>query len=383
MNVTELAFAVVRCEMENSLLDEQTKNCINAESQARLYQLLGAHDLSHLLSDALLRNEIFVDGGKGKKWLQHHRNRAVCRYEQMQYEIDAIVRAFENAEIPHVLLKGAVLRDAYPQVWFRTSCDVDILVQESDLLRAGDALCEIGYAQGTKGSHDVRFVATGGVNLELHYSLIEEAVNPDASRILQGVWENVVLRDGFGYSYVMNDEFFYFYHVAHMAKHFSNGGCGVRSVLDLYVLNGWQNARREELLRRGGLSAFENALRALACVWFAEKGHDGYTKEIADYILRGGAYGVMENRVVIQQTKKGGKFRYALSRIFLPYETLRFYYPSLQNRKWLTPLYQIRRWGRLIFGGGMKRSLKELQTNGSVSKEKREHAATLLERLGI
>ena len=168
-----------------------------------------------------------------------------------------------------------------------------------------------------------------------------------------------------------------------MAKHFSNGGCGVRSVLDLYVLNGWQNARREELLRRGGLSAFENALRALACVWFAEKGHDGFTKEIADYILRGGAYGVMENRVVIQQTKKGGKFRYALSRIFLPYETLRFYYPSLQNRKWLTPLYQIRRWGRLIFGGGMKRSLKELQTNGSVSKEKREHAATLLERLGI
>ena len=61
MNVTELAFAVVRCEMENSLLDEQTKNCINAESQARLYQLLGAHDLSHLLSDALLKNEIFVN----------------------------------------------------------------------------------------------------------------------------------------------------------------------------------------------------------------------------------------------------------------------------------------------------------------------------------
>ena len=383
MNVTELAFDVIRSEMENLPLDEQTKNCIHADAQAELYKLLGAHDLAHLLSDALLKNEIFVEGGKGRKWLLQHRNRAVCRCEQMQYEIDAIVRAFENAEIPHVLLKGAALRDAYPYAWFRTSCDVDILVKESDLLRAGDALCEIGYAQGAKGSHDVRFVATGGVNLELHYSLIETAVNADASRVLQGVWENVVLRDGFCHSYVMVDEFAYFYHVAHMAKHFANGGCGIRSVLDLYVMNGWQNARREDLLQQGNLSAFDKAMRSLASVWFSGLPYDDLNKEIAEYILRGGAYGVMENRVVIQQTKKGGKFRYAMSRIFLPYETLRFYYPSLQNRKWLTPLYQIRRWGRLIFGGGMKRSLKELQTNGSVTKEKQERAYTLLEKLGI
>lgn len=384
MNVTELVFAVLRSEITNTPLDEQTKNCINAKTAQSVYQMMKAHDLSHFLSDAFLKNGLFVDTQNGKKKLTQHRNRAVCRYEQMQYEIDAIVGAFEEASIPHVLLKGATLRAEYPERWMRTSCDVDILVAEEHLPKAGEVLCaKLGYTQGEKGSHDVRFVAESGVNLELHYSLIEEAVYAEASKILQDVWQHVEKKDGANSCFVLTDEFAYFYHVAHMAKHFANGGCGVRSVLDLWLLNRRGNPRREELLKKGRLSAFEEALRALSEVWFSGAEHTDLTRETGKFILRGGIYGTMENRVAVQQTKKGGKFRYAMSRIFLPYESLRFYYPSLQGRKWLTPIYQVRRWGRLIFCGGMKRSLKELETNGSIPKEKREQTLALLEKLGI
>ena len=37
--------------------------------------------------------------------------------------------------------------------------------------------------------------------------------------------------------YLMTKEDFYIYHVIHMAKHFLNGGIGIKHFLDLYIMN--------------------------------------------------------------------------------------------------------------------------------------------------
>ena len=38
------------------------------------------------------------------------------------------------------------------------------------------------------------------------------------------------------YCFQMSNDMFVFYHIAHMAKHFIAGGCGIRSFIDLYLL---------------------------------------------------------------------------------------------------------------------------------------------------
>ena len=60
------------------------------------------------------------------------------------------------------------------------------------------------------------------------------------------------------------DKMFYFYHVAHMAKHFEIGGCGVRPFLDSYLLLYYAQYRTEsccQLLRKGGLLTFAKAVK--------------------------------------------------------------------------------------------------------------------------
>ena len=60
-------------------------------------------------------------------------------------------------------------------------------------------------------------------------------------------------------------------------------------------------------------------------------------------------YGTTQNRVAVQQVKKGGKFRYLLSRVFVSYKELAIKYPSLEKNKWLFPFYQVYRWLDLLF----------------------------------
>lgn len=60
---------------------------------------------------------------------------AKCHYDYIQRDnaIQCISNALESQQIEYILLKGAVIRDLYPQKWMRTSCDIDVLVHEDEL----------------------------------------------------------------------------------------------------------------------------------------------------------------------------------------------------------------------------------------------------------
>ena len=73
----------------------------------------------------------------------------------------------------------------------------------------------------------------------------------------------IALCENSKFRYEMTDEFFYFYHIAHMAKHFENGGCGIRPFVDLVVLDRMDSenfSKRDELLKSGGLLQFARAI---------------------------------------------------------------------------------------------------------------------------
>ena len=100
-----------------------------------------------------------------------------------------------------------------------------------------------------------------------------------------------------------------------------------------------------------------------------------------DYILRGGVYGNNENRISVQQQKKGGQIRYALTKIFLPYSEIKFHYPILQKHKWLTLFMEVRRWFKLIFCGHAKRTLNELKFNQTIKYVDRVVPQTTLDKM--
>lgn len=374
---------------DNSGNNDQSNRIILPDTSARflsaLYGLSKKHDIDHLVGDALIKNGL-IENGDIKSKFQNEIFMAVYRYEQLTFSLNQICNVLEEAKIPFIPLKGSVIRQYYPEPWMRTSCDVDILVHEKDLEKVSSLLTEkLSYQEDGKGSHDITFYTPSGMHIELHYDLIEKNINVKSEQPLHNVWGYTYAKPNSTH-YYMVDEMFYYYHVAHMAKHFVIGGCGVRPFIDIWVLNHripYNSEKRKQLLIDGGLFLFERASVRLSEVWFSGAELDETTKLMQDYILQGGVYGNVANRVAVQQQKRGGKVRYIISRIFLPYSVLKFHYSILQKHKWLFPFMEIRRWFKLIFKGGLNRSTNEMKINRTMSAEKQAETAKMMEQLGL
>ena len=160
---------------------------------------------------------------------------AVYRLEKLNYELTKLCGALEQAEIPFIPLKGSVLRQYYPEPWMRTSCDIDVLVHEENLKRTISYLTEhLGYSYESQSSHDVSLFSKNGNRIELHYDILGDNVIDSVETVLKTIWDVVEKSDNKRYQYKLPDEMFYFYHIAHMAKHFvSTGSCGIRPFLDI------------------------------------------------------------------------------------------------------------------------------------------------------
>ena len=375
-----LSYGISKRKMTSEEID-----CFSLESLRCLLEISAKHDLAHLLVLGLKENNL-IDV-KEYKGIEKHILMAVYRYERIRYEYENLCEALEKEKISFLPLKGTVIRKYYLEEWMRTSCDIDILVRKEDVEKAQSILVEqYGYIYDGKSSHDVSLFSPSDVHVELHYDLVEDGLANEASIILRQVWDLVSTKEGFDYLYEMPDELYYFYHIAHMAKHFENGGCGIRPFIDLWILdnlNGVDNSKRMELLSKAKLLKFTEAVQKLSRIWFSGEEYDLISRQMEHYILKGGVYGNSENHVIIQQQKRGGRTKYILSRIFLPYEEIKYYYPILQKHRWLTPFMEVVRWCKLLSGGRFKQAKKELEYNNNISAEQAANMRVFLNNIGL
>lgn len=386
MNNEEILFSLLRLAICGGTVSEEVKACLCEERVTQIFALAKKHDLTHIAADALNKLGLLGDSEISRKF-KHVSRHTVYRYMQIDSEYQKLCKTLEEARIPFVPLKGSVLRDYYPEPWMRTSCDIDILVKVDVLESTAKLLVDkLGYVRQKRSDHDIALLAPNGVPLELHYLAVDEGRMPAAQAILQKVWDDVTPKAAGSYHYCMSDELFYFYHVVHMAKHVENGGCGIRPFLDLWILNHCidsNRAVREKLLVEGEFLTFAQAAEKLSEVWFSDGQRDARSDRLERFVLDGGVYGTMENHIAVQQTQRGGKLQYVLWKVFLPYDRLKFHYPILQKHRWLTPLFEVRRWIKLIFTQDVKRSLRTLETNADIASEQMEEMAELLKSLGL
>lgn len=386
MNQDEIKvfFAILRSAIDGNKLNGDELKAYSCDMLPNLLKLSTKHDLVHLLVLGLKQNELI---SKEDSDIEKYIFKAVYRYERIRYEYENLCAALEKSQIPFLPLKGSVIRKYYPEEWMRTSCDIDVLVHSEDCEKAKSILVDdYDYVYYGKGSHDISLFAPTNIHVELHYDLVEDGVANESSEVLKNVWNMSGVQDGYDFWYEMPDEYYYFYHIAHMAKHFEHGGCGVRTFIDLFILDNIPEAdkeKRDELLNQGNLFKFANVARKLSQIWLSCEQHDFVSKQMEDYILRGGVYGSNENRIIVDQQRKGGRINYAISKIFIPYDLIKSHYPILQRYRWLTPFMQVRRWCKLIFCGHLGRTTKELRYSNSISSDEATDIKNFLESIGL
>lgn len=363
----QILFALLRSAICGTKLTEEERDLYSPDLLQDLLKISSKHDVVHLLALGLKQNELIA---KENSNIEQYIFKAVYRYERLNYEYDNLCAALEEAQIPFLPLKGSVIRQYYSEPWMRTSCDIDVLVHREDLEQVVSYLVQNHqYVEKERATHDVSLFSPTGIHIEIHFDLVEEGRAQNAIDVLRSVWANVTLRKNNAYWYEMSDAYFYFYHIAHMAKHFENGGCGIRPFIDLWILDHIKNidlSSRDELLSCGGLLRFAEASRILSEVWFGDKEPNERSLQMQEFLLRGGVYGSTGNRVAIQQKKKGGRIRYLLSRIFIPYTKLKRYYPILEKHRCLMPIMQVRRWFMLLRSDVRSMAKTELTVNRKI-----------------
>ena len=381
MNIQDIMFSLLRSELFGT--DEKIE-ILSEEELSELYKLSKKHDMAHIVSSALAKRGMLC--GEIAAKFQKQQMLAVYRYARLDYEQKEICRVLEEAEIAHVLLKGAIIRPYYKEPWMRTSCDIDVLVREEDIERASAAIAEgLGYrVEEEKHYHDISLFSESGVHLELHFNIKEHMDNIDV--LLEKVWEYCELADGFKYRFEQTKEYFIFHHIAHMAYHFINGGCGVKPFADLYLLmekGGYDEDTVRAYCDECGLAKLYDSVKLLARVWFGTEEHTELSKNMEKFLLDGGAYGTMDNVVTLYSGKNGGKVRYAFGRIFAPYSHMKEKYPILEKHKWLLPFMQVRRWLNVLIGGRMKQSVKKIRDTSKIDNTKSFEVKNLFDEIGL
>lgn len=200
----------------------------------------------------------------------------------------------------YLCLKGVVLQNYYPTLGMRQMADNDILVDARICPDIRDFLVKRGFKVESfgKGCHDTYLRLP--LNFEIHRKLFSEAAKTrHGFDYYKNVKDRLLPGQRRG-ELIFSDDDFYVYFMFHAYKHFVTAGCGVRTLMDIFVYR-TKNERLkssyiEKQLRSLSIDGYEAASRALAFEIFSPE-HDPETElssdmeELLTYYVTSGTFG--------------------------------------------------------------------------------------------
>ncbi len=279
-------------------------------------------------------------------------------------EFARITKLFSDNGIAYLTMKGFHFKKLWRRPEYRTMSDIDILVGDANIERAGELLVGAGYKPSHEAEIHDSYEKPPYMCIELHRRLGASFDEDFGDWIVDG--ENPC-------HYYQRHEDFLVFTVAHAFKHFTTGGCGIRSVYDLYLYVkkygdeidfDYVNGRLAEL----GALEFYNNVKALSHAWFEVlETPSGDILEFEYYILKGGTYGNLENRVEYSMKSKS-RLGYYFSRAFVPYSKMVYMYPWLRRLPFLLPVAWVMRLVKALFDGRLKRELNAIDEDAKRKK---------------
>ena len=351
----------------------------SVEDARSIWELAQEHSVENIVATEFIKHPLFAEDEEMQSFFYKEIYYSMRDGEYRDFELSRVIKALESVGIDYIPLKGAVIKDYYPESWYRTSCDIDILVHDHQLDAAVDAVLSIpGYTADEKGKHDIVLHSAEGYHIELHFVLIEYF--PKADSVLSEVWN--YSSNQAGHMYQMSDEFYYLYHIIHMAKHIIHGGCGIKPFIDMWLIENRFNVnmqKLDELLEICGMKAFYENAKKVMQMWFGDGEATETAAKMIKYIFDGGALGTQEQMVAVDRLRSGNK-GYILSRLFLPLDEMKISYKILNKYPFFAPYFHVKRIFKVITDGRVCRSLKEIELSHSIDKNELDDIKDMLKK---
>lgn len=199
-----------------------------------LYQMAKKHSVDCIAySGAVKIPGEGIDDFK-EKWNQRSMQCAMQGIVQLA-ERSKLYKAFSDAGIRILPLKGCLIKEMYPRQEYRQMADLDILIDDKNAAAVKKIMEDLGYeSTGEFGTwnHD-EYLKKPWCNVEIHRDMLPQKIQN--AKKYKDIWERTYEEEpGSGiYKLIWDD--FYIYMLEHFAKHFREGGSGIRSIMDIYV----------------------------------------------------------------------------------------------------------------------------------------------------
>lgn len=325
-----------------------------------------------------------------KKFI-YEKNRSISREAVQDAVVSELLEKMEDAGIRALLLKGFCIKNMYPHPAIRYMTDTDILVDEKDIQQIKPVLEELGLKFDHDSPHEVIF-SNQQMAVELHKTLIPASFGR-LYEYYADPWRFAALWQGRQYIYEMSPEDFYVFTVGHIAKHYAQGGIGIKHIMDIYVMSKCEHDRDyiNAQLEKLGLVKFERLVQRLAFSWFSEDNieeNDQAVRELAFAILESGAFGESEKRTASsilhkdrKSDKKASRLKMMLAKIFPSLEHMQMLFPALRRCAFLYPVFWFVRAFDIVFK--RRSELDVLKNLATLGQDVVDDFADRLKRAGI
>lgn len=279
----------------------------------------------------------------------------------MKYEIENLLKCFDKEQIYNLPMKGYFLKNDYPNPFDRSIADYDVLFEIKDIEKIKTVFSRNGYEFVQNDDTQYHFKKAPFMYIEMHRSLLKKD-NINYS-LLENQLKKAKVRDGYSYSKEMTLEDYYIYMLLHSAKHFSQGGIGIRMIADEYVFykkysDQLNQKYLSEQFEKLGITLFEKKLRDISLKWFSKGSEVKDFDDVEEYILLSMTLGrvdvavmsEMERRRVNTETgRKKSRFVNFISSLFPNKSYMANKYPFVEKMPILLPYSWACMWCRRIF----------------------------------
>ncbi len=358
---------LIGCAAREATPDRKRTEKMNLESVRTLSDSLSLNAIAFMAVEEAYEGDL-PEKSFFKDW-EKEKDEEVYKSLKMDLELEKLLSFMEESGIWYLPMKGAVLKKIYPQPGMRQMSDMDILFDAQYRPQVREWFLKRDYKEKEVGYEKKPFY-----HFELHGKLFYAG----SEKIWQAYYANVKERllpiPGSKYGYRFREEDFYIFMTVHNYKHYTNGGTGLRVLLDEYVYLKAKGAQLNWAYIQGELeklqtAEFEQQIRKLSRELFECSGPDpmeDLTEEGHDFLedfLNLGTYGTVEHRVNNKvnefRQEEGGslsaaKFKYLIRRIFPPLEALETYYPFFGRHKFLLPFGYLYRLIYRVFASRQK-----------------------------
>lgn len=334
----------------------------------KVYAITTYHNVSNIIGYGITLGAFNADENTRQLFMQSVYKSALVD-ENQKNEFSALFKAFDENKIKYMPLKGLVLKDIYPSGDMRNMSDGDILIDLEERDKIEKTMREIGYTFKIESNHELVYKKPPFINVELHKCLIP-SYNEDLYAYYGDGWKLAKKVDNSG-RHEMSVEDTFIYIITHFAKHYRDGGAGIKYIIDIWLYKNRNNIDMTYVLnemKNLGLERFTECIIKLADAWFSGEEFDDVTIAMTNYILNSGQYGNMKNATLSntmrenmetsgEDLKKKGMLYLAFPNL----EHMRRNYPVLKRHPYLIPFLWIWRWIRILTGKTDRRNLKKLE----------------------